>query len=156
MQTRTIACCDTESQTVVCVSWLFSFNYKVNESLTNDNWHHQFPFRSSFGIQCTSEPVIWSPKTFLYLNLLMFNWRVIALQYCTAFGQTSTWISHSFTYVPSLLNFLLTFLPDPAVEVVTEKYGSLHKFVRHPWAGAMLIFSVLFQFSNICATKANI
>ena len=144
MQTRIRACCDTESQTVVCVSWLFSFNYKVNESLTNDNWHHQFPFRSSFGIQCTSEPVIWSPKTFLYLNLLMFNWRVIALQYCTAFGQTSTWIRHSFTYSSSLLNLLPTFLSIPVVKVITEKYGRLHKLACHPWAGAMLIFSVLF------------
>ena len=41
------------------------------------------------------------------------------------------------------------------LEVVTEKYGRLHKFVCHPWAGAMLIFSVLFQLFNICATKAN-
>ena len=36
-QTRIIACYDIESQTVVFVSLLFSFNYKVNESLTNDN-----------------------------------------------------------------------------------------------------------------------
>ena len=145
MQTRTIACCDTESQTIVCVSWLFSFNYKVNESLINDNWHHQFPFRFSLGTQCTSEPVIWSPKTFLYLNVLMFNWTVIALQYCTAFRQTSTWISHSFTYVPVLLN-LPTFFPIQHFEVVTEKYGRLHKSACHPWAGVVLIFSVLFHF----------
>ena len=33
-----------------------------------------------------------------------FNWRIIALQYCVGFCHTSTWISHRYTYVPSLLN----------------------------------------------------
>ena len=78
----------------------------------------------------------------------MFNWRVIALQYCTGFGQTSAWISHRDTYVPTILNLLATI---PPLEAVTEKYGSLNRFVCHPWAGVMLIFSVLFQIFNICA-----
>ena len=33
---------------------------------------------------------------------LFFNWRVIALQNFVIFCQTSTWISHRYTYVPSL------------------------------------------------------
>ena len=33
---------------------------------------------------------------YLFLkNLFISNWRVIALQYCVGFYQTSTWISHS-------------------------------------------------------------
>ena len=32
----------------------------------------------------------------------IFNWRIIALQYCVVFSHTSTWISHRHTYVPSL------------------------------------------------------
>ena len=56
---------------------------------------------------------------------------------------------------PPLLNLLPTFLPVPPLEAVLGKYGRLHKFVFHPWAEAMLIFSVLFQLFNICATKAN-
>ena len=47
-----------------------------------------------------------------------------------------------------------TSLPPP-LEAVTEKYEKLNKFVCHPWAGVMLIFSVLFQIFNICAVKAN-
>ena len=35
----------------------------------------------------------------------IFNWRIIALQYCVGFCHTSTWISHRYTYIPSLLNF---------------------------------------------------
>ena len=39
-----------------------------------------------------------------YLFDLFFNWGVIALQYCVRFCHTSKWISHRYTYVPSLLN----------------------------------------------------
>ena len=37
----------------------------------------------------------------LYLKFFIFNWRIIALQYCVGFCHTSTWISHRYTYVPS-------------------------------------------------------
>ena len=33
-----------------------------------------------------------------------FNWRIIALQNHVGFCQTSTWISHRYIYIPSLLN----------------------------------------------------
>ena len=38
----------------------------------------------------------------------IFNCRIIALQCCVGFCRTSTWLSHRYTYVPSLLN-----LPQP-------------------------------------------
>ena len=37
---------------------------------------------------------------------LFFSWRLIALQNCVSFCQTSTCISHRYTYVPSILNHL--------------------------------------------------
>ena len=43
----------------------------------------------------------------------LFYWRIIALQNFVVFYQTSTWISHRFTYVPSLLNLPPTSLPIP-------------------------------------------
>ena len=45
--------------------------------------------------------------TILFFNLI-FNWRIIALQYCDGFCHPWTWISHMHTYVPSVLN-----LPHP-------------------------------------------
>ena len=39
-----------------------------------------------------------------YLFDLFFNWGIIALQYCIHFCHTSTWISHRYMYIPSLLN----------------------------------------------------
>ena len=38
------------------------------------------------------------------LFILIFNWRIIALQCCVGFFHSSTRISHRYTYVPSLLN----------------------------------------------------
>ena len=32
---------------------------------------------------------------FIYLNLFIFNWRIIALQYCIGFYQASAWVSHN-------------------------------------------------------------
>ena len=37
--------------------------------------------------------------------IYIFNWRITVLQNFV-FCQTSTWISHRYTYIPSLLNFL--------------------------------------------------
>ena len=31
---------------------------------------------------------------FFFFNLFIFNWRIIALQYCLGFYQIATWISH--------------------------------------------------------------
>ena len=39
-----------------------------------------------------------------FFSFFFFNWRIIALQYCVGLYHTSTWISHRYTYVPSLLN----------------------------------------------------
>ena len=104
------------NKTIVFVSLLFSFNYKVNESLTNDNWHHQFPVRSFLVIQWISEPVIWSPVTVLIIKCIDVNWRVIDLQYCPAFSQTSAWTD---VLVPSHLHLLImgpgeNYLPSPS------------------------------------------
>ena len=43
----------------------------------------------------------------------IFYWRVIALQNFVVFCQTSTWISHRYTYIPSSLNLSPIFLPIP-------------------------------------------
>ena len=40
---------------------------------------------------------------YFYFLKIIFNWRMIALQYWFDFCHTSTWISHRYTYVPSHL-----------------------------------------------------
>ena len=44
---------------------------------------------------------------------LFFSWRIVALQNFVVFCQTSTWISHSYTYIPSLFNLPLISFPIP-------------------------------------------
>ena len=61
--------------------------------------------------------------TFLLFQLfkkinLFFNWRVIAFQNFAVFCQTSTWISHGYTYILSLLNLLPISLPMPPFRLV--------------------------------------
>ena len=65
--------------------------------------------------------------------LFIFNWRLIALQYCVGFCHTSTWISHSYTYVPSLLKFppifptrTYSFHPNWALLVVNSVQSLSH------------------------------
>ena len=45
---------------------------------------------------------------------------IIDLQNFAVFCQTSTWLSHRYTYIPSLLKFLLISLPIPPILVDTE------------------------------------
>ena len=51
----------------------------------------------------------------------IFNWRIIVLQCCFGFCHTTTWISHKYTYIPSLLNLP----PTPPLWVVTEHQAAL-------------------------------
>ena len=69
---------------------------------------------------CLFWKLISSP--FKNFNLVISNWRIIALWYCVGFYQTSTWISHRYTYVFSLLNLRPTSLPIPPFQIVTEPY----------------------------------
>ena len=59
--------------------------------------------------------------------LFIFNWKIVALQYCVGFYQTSTWISHRFTYVPSHLNISSHLPPHPT------PLGCDHAPVWIPW-----------------------
>ena len=54
-----------------------------------------------------------------FLIYLFLYWRIIALQNFV-FCQTSTWISHRYTFIPSLLNPPPISLPIPPLQVETE------------------------------------
>ena len=50
-------------------------------------------------------------RTEFFKNLFTFYWKIIALQNFAVLCQTSTWISHRYAYIPSLLNFPFISLP---------------------------------------------
>ena len=43
------------------------------------------------------------PEIQFFKNPFIFDWRIIALQYCVGFCHTATWISHGYPYVPGSL-----------------------------------------------------
>ena len=51
---------------------------------------------------------------FIFFPLYFFNWRIIALQNFVGFCQTSTRISHRYTYIPFSQASLLAPSPPPA------------------------------------------
>ena len=53
---------------------------------------------------CKHTLLTYGYNCLVFLNLFNFNWRIIALQYCVGFCHTAAWISHRYTYVPSLWN----------------------------------------------------
>ena len=60
----------------------------------------------------------------IFLSPLIFNWRIITLQHCVGFCHRSTWISHRYTHVLSLLKLFpasypispLLFVPEYRIE----------------------------------------
>ena len=70
---------------------------------------------------------------FFNYKFICFNWRIIALYTFVVFFQTSIWISHRYTYSPSLLNFPPVSLPilpfsQPHIEPLFEFPESYIKF----------------------------
>ena len=49
-------------------------------------------------------------KQHTLFEIFNFDWRTIALQCCVDFCHTTTWISHKYTYVPSLLTLILAMI----------------------------------------------
>ena len=49
----------------------------------------------------------------LFFPLYFFNWRIFALKNFVVFCHTSTWISHRYTHVHSLLNLPSIAFPTP-------------------------------------------
>ena len=77
---------------------------------------------------CTIPPCTFFLVVLLiYFFKFIFNWRIIALQYCVDYCHISAWIGHKYIYVRSLLN-----LPPP-LQVVTERgLSSLHHIANSP------------------------
>ena len=49
---------------------------------------------------------------FFFQFKFISNWRITGLKYCVGFSHLTTWISHRYTYAPSLLNLPSTSQPS--------------------------------------------
>ena len=89
--------------------------------------------------------VLWRTPFLLFLNLF-FDWRIIALQNFVVFCQTSTWISHRYTYISSLRNIPPISLPIPPLQVGTE---SLFEFPEPYSKLPLAIFHMVMKVSML-------
>ena len=85
-----------------CSSWATRYKGKSDE-----NFWKCFPPRLK-----ESHLFLYFPLYFLKFFFIS-NWRIITLQYWAVFCHTSTWVSHRFTNVPSLLKPHPTSSPIP-------------------------------------------
>ena len=69
-----------------------------------------------------------------FFLIVYFNWRMIALQYWLGFCLITTWISHRYTYVPSLLNLPPTPTPSHSSRLSqSTSLGSLSHTANSHW-----------------------
>ena len=82
-----------------------------------------------------------------------FYWRIIALQNFALFCQTSTWISHRYTYIPSFLKLLPISLPIPPFRLLQRPCLSFLSHIESScWLSilhmVMQISMLLFPYSS--------
>ena len=80
---------------------------------------------------------------YFFFFKFVFNWKIFALQRCAGFCHMSTWISHRYTYVPSLLNLPLTSHPIPPLYFVTEHPAEL------PASYSKLLLAIYFTHGSV-------
>ena len=93
-----------------------------------------------------------------FKNLLIFNRKIIGLQYCVGFCHTSTWWSHRYGYVLSLLNFPPTSHPfHPSRLSQSPSWSSLSDTTNSHWLSILhrvvYVFSCYSLHSHPCILK---
>ena len=75
-------------------------------------------------ISLSSEPAVAG----FFSNLIIFNWKIIASQYCVGFCHTSTWISHRYIYI-----YPLSSEPPSHLPPLPTPLGCYRALVWVPW-----------------------
>ena len=82
---------------------------------------------------------------FIFKILFIFNWMIIALQYCVDFCNTSTWISHRYTYISSLLKIPPTSYPILPFQIVTKHwFVYLNHTANSHWLSILHVVAYIF------------
>ena len=94
--------------------------------------------------------LLYLPARFLGFFFFFFNyffyWRIIALQNFAVFCQTSAWINHKYTYIPSLLKLPPISLPTLPLQVDTESLFEFPEpYSKFPLANYFIYGNVSFH-----------
>ena len=71
------------------------------------------PIKSVLTLENCFSPESACGELIFFFKLFIFNWRIIALQYCVGFSHETIWINHRYMYVTSLLNLPPTSHSNP-------------------------------------------
>ena len=85
---------------------------------------------------------VWISHFIIFL-IYFFYWRIIASQNFAVFCQTSTWISHKYTYIPSLLNLPPISLPSHPSRLIQSPCLSL----QQPYS--KFLSAIYFTYGNV-------
>ena len=86
-------------------------------------------------------PTLYFGASLHHVSFFFFNW-IIALQYCSGFCHASTWISHRYTYAPSLSKLPPMSHPLPPLELVIELW------VEFPVSHSKFSLAIYFTYGN--------
>ena len=86
---------------------------------------------------------------FCFFKLFIFNWRVIALQYCVDFCYSLTWISHRYIHVPP--NLSPTSHPSHPSRLSPSTV--IHQAVTH-WLS--ILHTVIYMFQNYSLSSSTL
>ena len=121
---------DSTMETKHLLWWVWALPVMGPKSKIKENWPVMLAVSSYLPKLVTLE---WS--------IFCFNWRITALQYCVGLCHTSTWISHRYTYVPSLWNLPPTSHPS--------KFWQRPRF-EFPESYSEFPLAVYFAHGNVC------
>ena len=89
-----------------------------------------------------------------FFNLFLFNWEIIALQYCVGFCHTSAWISHRYTCVPE--KAMATHSSTLVWKIPwTEEPGRVQSMGSQRVGHLLSDFTFTFHFSLSCIGEGN-
>ena len=72
---------------------------KLLKRLTKNKWNTCLGTQAKF-LNIKDKTTFVHDLKLLFIYLFFISWRLIALQYCSGFWHTLTWISHGFTCIP--------------------------------------------------------
>ena len=100
------------NESVLCIRWPKYWSFSFSISLSNEylglislriDWLDllavQGTLKSLLQHHSSKASILWCSAFFFFFSFIFISWKLIALQYCSGFCHTLTWISHGFTCI---------------------------------------------------------
>ena len=93
---------------------------------------------------------------FFFKSVFIFNWRIIALQYCVGFCHTLTWTNRRDTYISTLVNLPPTSLPiPPSMSSWSTGPSTLYHSANSHWLSVLHVATCMFLYYPLISTPPS-